>query len=70
LQPDNTSRATQLIAGRHDLLRNTASHIKVRDTSRQLSTQCVKTMFSGWCINNYEFYQTCFNWIYWSLSIL
>jgi len=34
LQPDNTSRATQLIAGRHDLLRDTSSHITVRDTSR------------------------------------
>jgi len=40
LQPDNTSRATQQIAGRHDLFRDTALHFTVRDTSRQLSTQC------------------------------
>jgi len=42
LQPDNTTHATQLIPSRHDLLRDTASHITVLDTSRQVRTQCVK----------------------------
>jgi len=45
LQSDNTSRATQLIAGIHDLLCDTTSHFTVRDTSRQLSTQCVNRHF-------------------------
>ena len=42
MQPDNTSRAMQLIAARHDLLHDTASLVTVRDTSKQLRMQCVK----------------------------
>ena len=44
LQPDNTSRATQLIADRYNLFLDTMSHVMVWDMTRQQRMQCVKML--------------------------